>query len=206
MPHVCPPVWPAAFLFLLSILPFASAPAHAHPDVYAALPPDTTVVQYGLGDLAGDPQKELAVFFTAGKEARLALFSARAGRWILLLEGPAPGLELETGKPHCLEVMDATSDGRDEILTHSLSSREHSMITRILTLDTSSDGGSPFIRVLLEDVTSPPGYPIFGREEGVPAVTFLKMPGENGRGGHRRAYCWEGGRFLKCVEVPWGKP
>jgi|GEM_PF-4198266 len=205
MPHAAPAVWPAVLFLILSILLFGSAPARAHPDVYAALPPDAAVVQYGLGDLAGDPQKELAVFFTAREEARLALFSARAGRWILLLEGPAPGLELETGTPHCLEIMDANSDGRDEILTHSLSSRDHSMITRILTLD-ASDGGSPSLRVLLEDATSPPGYPLFGTEGGAPAVTFLKMPGKNGRGGHRRSYCWEGGRFLKCVEVPWGEP
>ncbi|MBN2719828.1 MAG: hypothetical protein JXR72_01870, partial [Proteobacteria bacterium] len=163
VPQAAPAAWPAAFFLFLSVFVFGPGPAHANPDVYAALPSDARVIQHGLGDLAGDPQKELAVFFTAGEEARLALFFARAGRWILLLEGPAPGLVLESGTPRCMEIMDANSDGRDEILTHSLSSRDHSMITRILTLD-ASDGVSPSIRVLLEDVTSPPGYPLFGTE------------------------------------------
>jgi len=191
---------PLFFFFSVSVL--TAIEVNAHPDVYEALPPDTIVAQYGLGDLTGDPARELAVLFTAGGETRLAIFTAQKGRWALLIESPAPRLGFEAGTPHCLEMVDANLDGRDEILTHSLSLRDNSMITRIVKLE-KADGTSPSLRVLLEDVISPPGYPLFGIEKGMPSVTFLKMPQEDGGAGYRRVYCWKGDRFERCIEETW---
>ena len=179
-----------------------ASPAGAHPDVYSALPPDAAVVQYALGDLAGDPAEELAVFFTSAGEARLALFNARAGRWVLLVEGAAPRLVLEAGHPRSLELADANGDGRVEIMTHSLSRRRGSMITRVTALD-GAEGGPQSFRVLLEDETFPPGYPLLGTEKGLPGITFLRMPSPESGAGHRRVYCWAEGRFEKCLEVIW---
>ena len=202
--HPCPRGFPflIPLFFFLSVTVITAIEVNAHPDVYKALPPDITVVQYGLGDLAGDSVKELAVLFTAGDETRLAVFTAQKGRWALLIEGPAPRLGFEAGTPRCLEMVDANLDGRDEILTHSLSLRDNSMITRIVKLE-KPDGSPPSLRVLLEDMISPPGYPLFGTEEGMASVTFLKMPQEDGGAGYRRVYCWKGDRFERCIEETW---
>jgi len=205
--HFSPP-YAAASVFFLLIFPALAAvtgSAKADADVYAALPEDTRVVQYGLSDLDGDSRKELAVFFTSGNTVRLALFRADAGRWSLWWEAPVPRTGLEPGSPRSMELVDTNGDGKDEILTYCLAEKAGAMITRILALNTRKQS-RPTIRTLLEDLTSPPGYPLFGFEGGLPSVTFLKMPSENGSDGYRRVYCWKGDRFEKCVEVPWEKP
>ncbi|MDT8396250.1 MAG: hypothetical protein RRA32_07395, partial [bacterium] len=60
-------------------------------------------------------------------------------------------------------------------------------------------------RRILEDETIPPGYPILGNEGQDPSVTFLQM-GDGNSDGLRRAYCWNGESFAKCVEVEWKRP
>ncbi len=200
-----PPLLCLVCFFFFCVLGLMAERADAHPDVYEALPPDTKVIQHGLGDLVGDSAKELAVLFTSGGEARIAVFRARNGRWALLIEGPVPRLDLETGTPRCLETADTNLDGRDEILTYFISPGGSSMITRVVTLE-NAGGDFPSFQVLLEDLTSPPGYPLFGTENGMPSVTFLKMPQENGEPGYRRVYCWKEDRFQRCVEKIWERP
>ena len=194
-------------LFPLVILALTVLPdsARGNPDVYAALPEDARVIQYGLGDADGDSRQELAVFYTTGGEVRLTLFQAESGHWLPWWEDDGSLAGLEGSSPSSVEMVDVNGDGQDEVLTYYLTENSTAMVARILTLDTG-DPGSPVADILLEDMTSPPGYPLFGTENGSPSVTFLKMPLENGDIGHQRVYCWDGNRFEKCVEVPWHRP
>ena len=196
----------AACSFLLLLLVAGSA--SANPDVYAALPADITVLQYGLGDVDGDSQKELAVLYSTDNKARLALFKAQAGRWTKWSDGSKP-LEREDGAgPRTMEITDANGDGADEIIAYYLadgiSGGEPSMVTRVLSLHINGTG-QPELRNILEDRTVPPGYPLLGSEGQKPSVTFLQM--SNGKSnGQRLVYCWNGNSFEKCVEVVWEKP
>jgi hypothetical protein len=104
-----------------------------------------------------------------------------------------------------MELADVNGDGDDEILTYYLTGNGGGMATRIIELDTT-DPDHPAAGVLLEDTIVPPGYPLFGSENGVPSVTFLKIPLRRSDSGHRRVYCWDGDRFEKCLEIPWEYP
>ena len=191
-------------LGLLTLLP-ALDQAFAHPDVYAALPEDTRVIQYGLGDPDGDSREELAVLYTSGGKVRITLFKAGSGRWYSWWEDGSSLVEKGGTKPHTLEMADLTGDGIDEILIYYMSEDGKALHTRILALSTS-ESASPAFSIILEDKTAPPGYPLFGSENGSPSVTFLKIPLENGEDGYRRVYCWDGEQFERCVEVLWEKP
>jgi hypothetical protein len=193
-----------SLLILLGLLTLLAStrPALANPDVYAALPNDTRVIQYGMGDIDGDLLEELAVLYTSGGVTSLTLFKARTGRWSRLWtdEGPLSGVQ--GASPHSVEIVDVNGDGKSEIITYHLTGSGRGMAARIIELDITgpddADAG-----VILEDITVPPGYPLFGSENGVPSVTFLRMPMGKGDTGHRRVYCWNGERFEKCLEVPW---
>ncbi|MDF1536373.1 MAG: hypothetical protein P1S46_07715 [bacterium] len=187
-----------------SLMLFAADPAIADPDVYAALPPGIRVLQYGLGDMDGDHRKELAVLYSSDDAVRLALFRADSGRWSKWSDGSTP-LEREDRARACsMELSDTNGDGKDEILAYYLTPGEAAMVTRILAMERGPDG-SPLLRRILEDETIPPGYPILGNEGQDPSVTFLQM-GDGNSDGLRRAYCWNGESFAKCVEVEWKRP
>ena len=177
----------------------------ADPDVYSVLPPDTRIVQYAVGDVDGDEREELAVLYTSGPTADIALFKAVSGRWSLWWEAEAlmPGMANAT--PSLVELVDVNRDGASEILLYYLAGGKSVMTARIISLD-AADPANPAAKILLEDTTAPPGYPLFGSMNSLPSVTFLKMPLRKGDTGHRRVYCWDGERFFKCVEVPWIKP
>lgn len=192
------------FSAILALLAF-SAQVRANPDVYAVLPEDTRVVQYGMGDLDGDLTEELAVLYTSGGAASLALFKADSGHWSLLLTDSALLTGTEGASPSSVEIADVNGDGTGEVLFYYLTGDRRGMVTRVLDLDTSAPA-EPGVRILLEDTTVPPGYPLFGFEDGSPSVTFLEMPLARGDTGHRRVYCWDGEKFERCVEVPWEKP
>jgi len=182
-----------------------AGPLQANPDVYAALPADTRVIQYGLGDLDGDLLDELAVLYTSGGAVNLALFKAEKGRWSLWWKDSALLSGMDGASPSSVELADVNGDGRSEILFYFLTGGGSGMASRILAIDTAGPG-SLATEVLLEDTTVPPGYPLFGSEDGVPSITFLRMPLVKGDTGYRRVYCWDGKRFEKCVEVKWDKP
>ena len=199
--HVPPSLLPAASLlgFFLLLTP-VSVPAN--PDVYSVLPEDTRVLQFGLGDLDGSEGEELAVLFTTGEETRLTLFKGEAGHWVLWWQdgGLLPG---EDGiLPRSLEIADTNGDGRDEILTYALTEGGGALRARILSLRDPGEE-DPVFQVILEDRTSPPGYPLLGREEARPSVTFLKMASGEGESGYRRVYCWDGEKFERCLEEEW---
>ena len=103
-----------------------------------------------------------------------------------------------------MELADTNGDGIDEILAYSMTPGKTAMVTRILSVVENGDGSS-VLKTLLEDRTSPPGYPLLGSEEQKPSVTFLQMASKD-KDGLRRVYCWDGSRFEKCVEVVWKKP
>jgi len=83
------------------------------------------------------------------------------------------------------------------------------MVTRVLGF-IGSGSGEPRFRVLLEDFTLPAGYPVYGKQDDRPSVTFLNMGGRDAEGkpqpGYSRVYCWNAGRFEKCGEVVWEVP
>jgi hypothetical protein len=189
------------FPFLVSI----AASAHADSDVYAVLPEDTRVIQYGLGDLDGDSREELAVLFSSGSGIHLSLFKARSGHWSSWGTVAGPPIGMDGAEARSMELLDTNGNGKDEILLYYLTPGKGAMAARILTIQTS-EGGLPVLDLLLEDRTSPPGYPLFGFTDGSPSVTFLKMPAYNGDDGFRRVYCWGGDRFKKCLEIPWENP
>lgn len=198
---------PCCTFFLLSILVLAatSEQVWANPDVYASLPDDTRVIQYDTGDLDGDLREELAVLFTSREKVRLALFSAPSGYWSLWWEN-TDLIDRERGTTaHSVELADTNGDGRDEILIYYLTLDNKAMVARILAMETG-EPDHPSARILLEEMTSPPGYPLLGTENGSPSVTFMNMPLQKGDTGYRRVYCWDGDRFEQCVEVPWQKP
>ncbi len=191
-------------LFIFTTLIALPGSALADPDVYAALPPDISVLQYDLGDINGDHRKELAVLYTSDGSTRLALFRAESGHWSKWTDGNS-SLEREDGATaRSILLTDTNGDGTDEILAYYLTSGDTAMVTRVLSLDVKGEG-PPALRNILEDRTVPPGYPLLGTEGQKPSVTFLQM--NNGSGnGLRRAYCWDGNQFEKCVEVEWKKP
>jgi hypothetical protein len=103
-----------------------------------------------------------------------------------------------------MEIADTNGDGTDEVLIYYVVENNTAMKTRILALETGSLPGVIF-KVILEDITSPAGYPLLETEEGIPSVTFMRMPTDTGSG-YRRVYCWDGDTFIKCREVEWEKP
>jgi len=209
---VCSRIWKSIFpysavpliFFLLTfpVLDWMTGSAMANPDVYASLPSDTRVIQYGLGDLDGDSREELAVLYSSRGLTRLALFESRSGRWSRWGKDIGPAAEKNGAAARSVELLDINGDGKEEIIIYYLTAGSRAMEARILAFRTGKSNG-PRAVVLLEDQVSPPGYPLFGTEDGKPCVTFLKMSSELGESGHRRVYCWEGDRFEKCVEVPW---
>jgi hypothetical protein len=196
-------VLPAFYLmFSVFSLTVMAVTATANPDVYGSLPEDTRVVQYGLGNIDGDSGQELAVLFLSGGRTRLALFRAHSGHWVPWGLDVFPQGGKAEGSARSVELLDATGDGRDEVILYNLTPGGESLLASILSF--RNDGsGVPMAVVLLEDEVSPPGYPLFGIEKGKPEVTFLRMPSGSGEKGHRRVYCWEGDRFEKCEEVEW---
>ena len=189
-----------SFLFLWSLL---ASGASANPDVYDVLPDDTRVLQYCLGDLDGDSKDELAVLYTTGDETRITLFRADGGHWSRWWDDNGSATMKDGIAPGSMEAVDTNGDGRLEILTYYLSQGHNAMAARVWSLD-NRDPGSPAMDVLLEDVTSPPGYPLLGMEEEQFSITFLKMPSADGDG-YRRVYCWNGDVFENCLEVKWEK-
>ena len=186
---------------LSCILPAAS---FANPDVYNVLPDDTRVLQFSLADFDGDSREELAVLYTTADETHLTLFRGDSGRWSRWWDDNG-GISLEDGSaPKSLETVDTNGDGRAEMLAYYLTENNTAMAARILTLD-DRDPGKPVFNVILEDMVSPPGYPLLGTEGQAFSVTFLKMATSEDNG-YRRVYCWNKKRFEKCVEVEWKKP
>lgn len=176
----------------------------ANSDVYDVLPPDTRILQYSLADFDGDNVEELATLYTSDGKTHITLFKGKSGHWFRWWDGDM-ALELSDGSmPLRLETVDTNGDGRAEILAYYLTGNKGSMTARILTLQ---DPGStnPVFEVILEDSTSPPGYPLLGTEGSSSSVTFLRMATEK-ENGYRRVYCWNGTAFEKCKEVPWEKP
>ena len=181
-------------------------PAHvcANSDVYAVLPADTRILQYSLADFDGDAREELAVLYTTSDETRLTVFREDSGHWARWWDDNGT-LNGQAGTaPRSLETVDTNGDGSAEIITYSLTEGNAAMAARILALD-SRDPARPVFNVILEDMTAPPGYPLFGTEDQASSVTFMKMATERADG-HRRVYCWNGEKFEKCKEVEWKKP
>ena len=200
--HVIPLTF---FLVTFPILTGMAGSAKANPDVYASLPVDTRVIQYGLGDLDGDSREELAVLFSSRGLTQLALFKARSGHWSRWGNDIGPVAGKNGAAARSVELRDTNGDGKDEIIIYYLTAGDGAMEARIMAVRPGKSN-SPQAAVLLEDKVFPPGYPLFGTEDGKPCVTFLKMPSENRGDGHRRVYCWEGDRFDKRVEIPWKTP
>jgi hypothetical protein len=197
-----------AFTFFLAgffLLTAAADPAWADPDVYASLPDDTRVIQYDTGDLDGDSREELAVLFTSGENVRLALFRAHSGYWSPWWRDKDLISKKNGSTVHSVELADTNGDGIDEILVYYLTPGDRAMAARILAVE-NGQRDRPSAKILLEDMTSPPGYPLLGTENGSASVTFMKIPLSSGDIGYRRVYCWEEDRFERCVEVPWIKP
>lgn len=196
----------AVLVLIIIALPGRAA---ANSDVYALLPSDVEVTSYAVGDVDGDSLEELALLYRAGGKQRLSLFHARAGRWVRWWDLPdalsaGGGLTL-----HSFGLVDATGEGVPEISVHFTSPGGATMVTRVLGF-IGSGSGEPRFRVLLEDFTLPAGYPVYGKQDDRPSVTFLNMGGRDAEGkprpGYRRVYCWNAGRFEKCGEVVWEVP
>jgi hypothetical protein len=195
---------PMVFLLIAVLLLILPALSAANPDVYKVLPGDTRILQYNLADFDGDAREELAVLYTTAKETRLTLFRGDSGRWTRWWDDRG-GISLpDGGAPRSLETVDTNGDGRAEMLVYYLTEKSTTMAARILTLD-NRDPANPVFNVILEDVTSPPGYPLVGMEGQSFSVTFMKMATRKNNG-YRRVYCWNQKRFEKCVEVVWEKP
>ena len=181
-------------------------PAHtiANSDVYRVLPADTRILQYSLADFDGDAREELAVLYTTSDETRLTVFKEDSGRWTRWWDDNGTISGKAGIAPRSLETVDTNGDGRDDIITYSLTAGNIAMAARILTLD-NRDPVRPVFDVILEDMTAPPGYPILGTEGPSSSVTFLKMATVEADG-YQRVYCWDGEKFEKCREVEWKNP
>lgn len=193
-------------LFLWAGIAFGlfSGAARANPDVYAALPGDTRVLQYSVSDLDGDSSAELAVLYTSGGATMLTLFKARSGSWVRWWDDNGALADEDGTFPSRLETADTNGNGVSEILTYTVTGDRSAMTARIWSFDETS-GQEPDFKVILEDMTAPPGYPLLGSQDSKASVTFLKMPSPE-EDGYRRVYCWNGESFENCLEVEWEKP
>jgi len=191
------------FLLLTGILWLLPAVSLANPDVYSVLPADTRILQYSLADFDGDAREELAVLYTASSETRLTLFRENSGHWARWWDDNGAIHRLDGNEPRSFEAVDTNGDGRAEVLAYYLTDKNTAMAARILSLD-EQNLGNPVFKVILEDITTPPGYPLLGMEEMAFSVTFMRMATEE-KSGYRRVYCWNGESFEKCVEVVWKK-
>lgn len=177
----------------------------ANPDVYSVLPADTRVLQYTLADFDGDAVEELAILYTTADETRLTLFRGDSGHWSRWWDANG-AIDREDGSViRSLETVDINGDGRAEILVYYLTEHNMALATRIFSLDDPTDPENPIFKVILEDATSPPGYPVLGMEGEYFSVTFMRMASESDIG-FRRVYCWNGEAFEKCKEVVWELP
>ncbi len=195
------------FFFCAAVLIFFSADAALADDsVYSLLPPDIEVVQYRLGDIDGDGQEEMGLLFRWHEKMNLTVFRAVNGRWARWWDLGEPSSPGKGRSLHSFDMVDTNGDGSSEISLYLLSPGGGSMITRILEFTGAGNNG-PHFETILKDVTMPPGYPIYGTENGSSSVTFLNMGGESidgtKRPGYRRVYCWSSKRFEKCLEVKW---
>ena len=189
------------FTILSCILPSASS---ANPDVYSILPADTQVLQFSIADFNGDGREELAVLYTTENETHLTLFRGDSGHWVRWWNDNGAIYLKDGSAPRSLETVDTNGDGKAEVLAYYLTEKNTAMMARILALN-DSDPDRPVFRVILEDTTSPPGYPLLGTEEQAFSVTFMRMATRR-QDGYRRVYCWSNEMFKKCKEVVWEKP
>jgi hypothetical protein len=194
----------AALIISITWVLLLPCSSYANPDVYSVLPADTRVLTFSLADLDGDAQQELAVLYTTADETRLTLFKGKSGRWARWWDDNGAITMKDGNTPRSLETVDTNADGRAEILLYYLAEKNTAMATRILTLE-DTDRDQPAFKVILQDLTSPPGYPLLGIEEQAPSVTFLRMATGKSNG-YRRVYCWNGDIFEKCKEVVWERP
>ena len=190
------------FIAILSlVLPTASS---ANPDVYSVLPADIRILQHSLADFDGDAREELAILYTTSDETRLTIFRGDSGHWTRWWDDNGR-INLKDGSaPLSLETVDTNGDGKAEILTYYLTERNTAMAARIMTLD-NKETSNPAFLIILEDTTSPAGYPLLGTEKQTPSITFMRMATRR-QDGYRRVYCWNGEEFEKCKEVVWKKP
>ena len=193
-----------AFLLAAALISAVPSLSFANPDVYSVLPADTRVLQFTLADLDGDSRQELAVLYTAANETRLTLFREESGRWSRWWDDNGDIYLKDGTLPRSLEAVDTNGDQRAEVLVYYLTEKNTAMATRILTLS-DQEPDKPVFKVILEDTTSPPGYPLLGTEDQGHSVTFMRMATRKSSG-YRRVYCWNGGAFEKCKEVQWEKP
>jgi hypothetical protein len=172
--------------------------AGANSEVYALLPADVKIASYAVGDVDDDSLEELILLYRTGGKQHLSLFHAREGRWVRWWDLPdtlsaSGGLAL-----HSFGLVDSTGDGIPEISVHFTSPKGATMVTRVLGFD-GSDSEEPRF-----------GYPVYGKQDDRPSVTFLNMGGRDARGkplpGYSRAYCWTGTDFEKCNETAWEVP
>ncbi len=184
-------------VFVITIITITSA--FANQDIYNALPEDVEVKRYIMKDLDGDSMDEIGILYQTEGGLALTVFQAQAGRWARWwdLEGSGGNLNLQS-----FDLVDVNGNGSGEILINFISPDRSRMFSRVLSLK-EIQGSELEVSVLLEDFTSPAGYPVLGDQEGRPSVTFLDM-GSKDKSGHRRVYCWDGSVFEKCLEVPWG--
>jgi hypothetical protein len=199
---------PTFYVVLVLIIAFPGR-IPANSDVYALLPPDVEVTSYAVGDVDGDSLEELALLYRASGKQHLSLFHARSGRWVRWWNLPdtlsiSGGLVL-----YSFGLVDATGDGTLEISVYFTSPKGATMVTKVLGFS-GSGSKEPHFRVLLEDFTLPAGYPVYGKQDDRPSVTFLNMGGRDAKGksqpGYSRVYCWDADRFEKCGEVVWQVP
>lgn len=199
----------AVLLFATALIHAEGRPVLAHSDVYTSLPADTVVTSYLTGDVDGDSVEELVVLYRTDGEVRLTLFHAADGRWVRWWDFGRDAAGGKDAALHSFDLVDANRDGSFEVAAYLKPSLKNILITKVLSF-AGGESGSPNPTLLLEDFISPPGYPIFGTDNGRASVTFLNM----GQGdtmepdgtGYRRVYCWDSSRFEKCVEVEWEIP
>ncbi len=188
-------------LLIPVIMTLSTTIALANQDIYDALPEDVEVKRYIMNDLDGDSTDEIGILYRTEGELALTIFHAQAGHWKRWwdLEGSGSGGNLNL---QSFDLVDVNGDGSVEILVNFITPDRNSMLSRVLSLK-GARGSEPDVSVLLEDFTSPAGYPVLGDLEGRPSITFLDM-GSRNRSGYRRVYCWDGSAFEKCLEVPFG--
>ena len=192
-------------LFSGGIGAFCPEAVLANPDVYNVLPADTRVLQYTLADFDGDASEELAILYSTADETRLTLFRGDSGHWSRWWDDNG-AIDREDGITiRSLETVDINGDDRAEILTYYLVEHDMALATRIFSLDDPPDPANPIFKVILEDATVPPGYPVLGMEGEKFSVTFMRMASESDVG-FRRVYCWNGNAFEKCKQIVWELP